>query len=53
MMRKDSWKARNPDKLKTKLQRSTSTTTKMSPKSIEEIYGDNDEDMNSNDDEHF
>jgi hypothetical protein len=59
MMRKDSWKFRNPDKSKMKVQRlsstnsKTSSNTKSSSIQSEETYGDDDCDMNFDDDEHF
>ena len=54
MMRKDSWKLRNPDKSKTKAQRLSSTSSKTSSKQNEETYGDDDCDINCDDDDgHF
>ncbi|CAF1279496.1 unnamed protein product [Adineta steineri] len=51
MVRKDSWKIRNPEKAKTKSQRSSSTNNTTSLKSSEEIDDDNYHYTNSNDDD--
>jgi hypothetical protein len=51
MMRKDSWKVRNPDKSKTKAKQSSSTKTKASSNECEEIYDSDDGNANCIDDD--
>ncbi|CAF1437806.1 unnamed protein product [Rotaria sordida] len=56
MMRKDSWKLRNPDKLKTKVKQSRSKHRKTSSKQGEETYSDGyngSSYVGDDDDEHF
>ena len=53
MMRKDSWKFRNPGKAKAQVQQLNSTNSKTSSEQIEETYGDNDCSINNDDDENF